>query len=88
MFDFKKEYLVKGVTYALILSAGTLFGMILRLAGFKWTIILSLVAIINTIAAILVFKFIKKDLVPKEEKNNIENEKSEKSSSKDQEKKK
>ncbi len=67
MVSINKEFLVKGIIYALILSVGTFIGVIMRNVGSNGFAIFAVVGLINTIAIIGVFRLIKNELYQKEE---------------------
>ena len=63
------KYATKGVIYAVIMMIGTLVGAFMRYSEVNGYAILTVVAVLNTAATILVFFALKKDfqlLVPKQ----------------------
>lgn len=59
---------IKGTIYAGLLMVGTLLGALMRSQGVQGYIIWGVVATINVVATILVFKALKHDLKTPEEK--------------------
>ncbi|SRR6056297_91661 len=67
--DINWKYAIKGIIYAVLLTIGTLVGALMRNSNVNGYTILTVVAILNTTAVLLVFFALKKDfqlLVPKQ----------------------
>ncbi|UYP46557.1 hypothetical protein NEF87_002842 [Candidatus Lokiarchaeum ossiferum] len=75
MVSINKEFLIKGIVYALILCVGSFIGVIMRNAGSNGYAIFAVVGIINTIAIIGVFRLIRNELFQTEEEDQPESKK-------------
>lgn len=66
MVSINKDSLIKGIVFTLILMIGTLIGVIMRTSGANGYFIFAVVAIVNIITALLVFKMLQKIFIPAE----------------------
>jgi phosphate/sulfate permease len=81
-FKLNVEELIKGTVLALILVAGMALGMILRVSSVNGFVTWFIVGTVNTIAAIIVYLVMKKEL-SKKEKETAEKPPEKKSKAKD-----
>lgn len=75
MVSINKEFLIKGIIYALILCVGSFIGVIMRNAKANGFAIFAVVGVINTIAIIGVFRLIRNELSQTEEEEQPESKK-------------